>query len=71
LLCGQELDCPHGKYYKTIGALFNQDMQEGLSGIAMAICSRIYKMSKEEVDTLLVDVKKDFNNKSIHAYEAM
>jgi len=62
---------PKGKYYKTIGALFNQDMQEGLSGIAMAICSRIYKMSKEDVETLLVDVKKDFNNKSIHAYQAM
>jgi hypothetical protein len=62
---------PKGKYHKTIGALFHQDMQEGLSGIAMAICSRIYKISKEEVEELLVDVKKDLNDTSIHAYQAM
>lgn len=62
---------PKGKYHKTVGTLFNQDMQEGLSGIAMAVCYRIYGMSKENVEALLVDVKKDLNDKSIHAYQAM
>lgn len=62
---------PKGRYHKTVGTLFNQDMVEGLSGIAMAVLTRAYKMTPEEVEALLVEVKKDLNDKAIHAYEAM
>jgi hypothetical protein len=62
---------PKAKHHKTLGMLFNQDMQEGLSGIVMGICTRVYKMSPAEVEALVVDVKKDLNDRSIHAYQAM
>jgi hypothetical protein len=62
---------PKGKYHKTLGGLFNEDMVEGLSGIAMAVLTRAYKMTPEEVETLVGDVKKDLNNKAIHAYQAL
>jgi hypothetical protein len=62
---------PQGKYHKTVGMLFNQDMQEGLSGIVMGVCTRVFKMSPADVEALLVDVKRDLNDRSIHAYQEM
>lgn len=62
---------PKGKYHKTLGMLFNEDMREGLSGISMGICTRVFKMSPAEVEALLVDVKRDLSDRSIHAYHAM
>jgi hypothetical protein len=59
---------PEGKYFKTLGQWFNQDMRDGLSGMAMATFTRGLKMSREEVEVFLIDVRKDLNNKKIHAY---
>jgi hypothetical protein len=39
--------------------------------MAMAICTRGLKMSREEVELLLVNVKKDLKNTRIHAYLPM
>jgi SAM-dependent methyltransferase len=62
---------PKGSYYKTLGLWYNQDLQEGLSGMAMAICTRGLKMSREQVELLLVNVRKDLKNTKIHAYLPM
>jgi SAM-dependent methyltransferase len=61
-------DWPKGKYYKSVGLWYNRDLQEGLSGMAMAIFTRGLKMSKEEVDTFLEVVRKDIDDRMIHAY---
>jgi hypothetical protein len=59
---------PRGKYFKSLGMWFNQDMKEGLQGMAMATFTRGLKMSREEVEVFLVDVRKDLDDKKIHAY---
>ena len=62
---------PKGKYYKTLGLWYNQDLLDGLSGMAMAICTRGLKMSREEVELLLEKVRKDLKDTRIHAYLPM
>lgn len=62
---------PKGIYHKTLGTLFNKDLVEGLLGFSMAILTRAYNMTLEEVETFSVDVKDDLNNKAIHAYAAV
>jgi hypothetical protein len=64
-------DWPKGKYHKTIGLWYNRDLQEGLSGMAMAIFTRGLKMSKEEVETFLAEVRKNIDDRRIHAYLPM
>lgn len=59
---------PRGKYFKTLGMWFNQDMQQGLSGIAMATFTRALGMSREEVEKFVIEVRNDMNDKRIHAY---
>lgn len=62
---------PRGKHHKTLGLWYNQDMQEGVSGMAMATFTRALKMSPEAVELFLVDVRKDLNDRRIHAYLPM
>lgn len=59
------------EYHKRIGAWFKKDMEVGAEGIIMGIFTRLLGMSKEEVAVIVEDVKKDMNNKSIHAYEPL
>jgi len=59
---------PKGKYYKTLGTWFQQDLLEGLRGISMAVFTRGVGMSPEQIEVNLVDVRKDFKNPNIHAY---
>lgn len=59
---------PKGKYFKSLGMWFNQDMHEGLSGMVMATFTRALGMTRDEVELFLVDVRKDLDNRNIHAY---
>lgn len=62
---------PKGKHYKTLGLWYNRDMHEGLEGMTMATFTRAHGMSKEEVLEVLEKVRKDMDDKSIHAYLPM
>jgi hypothetical protein len=62
---------PKGTYYKTLGLWYNRDLLDGLSGIAMAICTRGLNMSREDVELLLVNVRNDLKDTRIHAYLPM
>ncbi|OCL11725.1 S-adenosyl-L-methionine-dependent methyltransferase [Glonium stellatum] len=41
---------------------------DGLQGYSMALMTRVLGMRIEEVEVMLVDVRKDMKNKNIHAY---
>jgi Methyltransferase domain len=62
---------PKGKYYKTLGLWYNKDMQEGLEGMTMAVFTRAHGMTKEEVQEKVGLVRKDLDDKRIHAYLPM
>lgn len=62
---------PKGKYYKTLGLWYNRDMQEGLEGMMMAVFTRAHGMKREEVLEMLEGVRKDINDKNVHAYLPM
>ena len=61
---------PKGKYYKTLGLSYNKDMQEGIEGMTMAVFTMAYGM-KEEVQEMIKLVRKDVDDKKIHAYLPM
>jgi hypothetical protein len=62
---------PKGKYYKTLGLWYNQNLHEALEGITMAVFTRVYGMKKEEVQEIVTEVLRDIDNKNIHAYLAL
>jgi hypothetical protein len=62
---------PKGKYYKTLGRGYNQDLHEGLEGITMAIFTRAHGMKKEEVQEMVMEVRRNIDDKNLHNYLAM
>ncbi|KAH7157274.1 S-adenosyl-L-methionine-dependent methyltransferase [Dactylonectria estremocensis] len=59
---------PAEKRLKEIGAWNHENMSSGLEAFTMAPLTRGHDMTPEEVNLLLVDVRKDLRNKEIHAY---
>ncbi|KAF7557577.1 hypothetical protein G7Z17_g603 [Cylindrodendrum hubeiense] len=59
---------PKDKRLKEIGAWNNENMGSGLEAFTMAPLTRGYGMTADEVNLLLVDVRKDLNNRAVHAY---
>ncbi|KAB5542408.1 S-adenosyl-L-methionine-dependent methyltransferase [Coniochaeta sp. 2T2.1] len=57
-----------GRHYKKIATWFLKDLSDGLEAISLQILTRVAGMSKEEVTTLLEDVRKDLADPKIHAY---
>ncbi|TVY38306.1 putative methyltransferase [Lachnellula occidentalis] len=57
------------EYHKRIGAWFKKDMEIGAEGIIMGLFTRLLGMTKEQVAVIVEDVKREMNDKSIHAYE--
>lgn len=62
---------PKGKKQKTMGMWMAHNALEGLPAISMAIMTRVLGMSKEECEMVMVGVRKDIKNKSIHSYQPM
>jgi len=60
---------PKGSHYKTLGLWYYQNMMNGLQGISMAVLTRVWGWSKEEVDVFMVDVKRDYANRNIRCYQ--
>ncbi|RDW69689.1 hypothetical protein BP6252_08709 [Coleophoma cylindrospora] len=59
---------PKSKKQKVIGMWCMADSLKGLNAISMAIMTRVLGMSAEEVEATVEEVKKDMQDKSIHAY---
>ena len=59
---------PKGRKQKTLGLWSMSNNLEGVSAISMAIMTRAHGMSREEVEVVLVDVRRDIQDRSIHAY---
>ncbi|KAH6876405.1 S-adenosyl-L-methionine-dependent methyltransferase [Thelonectria olida] len=59
---------PADLHYKTLGYWCKSNITDGLSGLSMALFTRALGWSQEEVEVFLVNVRRDMNNKSIHAY---
>jgi Methyltransferase domain len=60
-----------GEYFKQVAIYFQEDMLNGLEGISMKVLTRFMGWTAEEVKALLVGVKRDFKDRSIHAYLSM
>ncbi|TDZ19170.1 Secondary metabolism regulator LAE1 [Colletotrichum orbiculare MAFF 240422] len=59
---------PKDQHYKTIGAWNLANSLEGIEGWVMAPFTRALNWKKEEVEIFLVDVRKEFKDRNIHAY---
>ncbi|EGY13471.1 hypothetical protein VDGD_00153 [Verticillium dahliae] len=55
--------------YKALGKLWEQNWMSGLSGWSMSLFTQVLGRTPEEVEVSLVDVRKDFSNPYIHAYQ--
>ena len=59
---------PKDSTHKTIGLWTLANALDGIEGFTMAMFTRILGWQAEEVQSFLVDVRKDFKNKGIHSY---
>ncbi|KAK4118906.1 S-adenosyl-L-methionine-dependent methyltransferase [Parathielavia appendiculata] len=57
-----------GKEQKAIGSMQMQNNLEGIDGITMTVFTRALGWVPADVEKLLVDVKNDLQDRSIHAY---
>jgi hypothetical protein len=49
----------------------NENLVGGLSGLSMALFTRVHNWSTQELEAFLVDVRKDMKNTRIHSYITM
>ncbi|KAI8291170.1 hypothetical protein K4K57_007656 [Colletotrichum sp. SAR 10_99] len=59
---------PKDPRYKELGIWANENLTSGLEGFCMAPFTRAHDWTREEVLVFLVDVRKNMNDRSIHAY---
>ncbi|KAB5566167.1 methyltransferase domain-containing protein [Coniochaeta sp. 2T2.1] len=57
-----------GRDEKMLGAMQMANNLEGVSGLTMTVFTRSLGWAAEEVERLLVDVRKDMRDRGIHAY---
>ncbi|KEZ39585.1 hypothetical protein SAPIO_CDS9496 [Scedosporium apiospermum] len=59
---------PKDPKYKELGSWTLENIMEGLQGISLALFTRVLGWTAEELEVFLVDVRKQFKNKSVHGY---
>ncbi|KAH8654553.1 S-adenosyl-L-methionine-dependent methyltransferase [Tricladium varicosporioides] len=59
---------PKDPKFKELGIWTCENLTSGLSGLSMALFTRILGMTPEEVEVYLVNVRRDMKNPKIHAY---
>jgi hypothetical protein len=60
-----------GRDEKILGAMQMANNLEGVGGLTMTVFTRSLGWPPEQVERLLVDVRNDMKNRSIHAYIPM
>jgi hypothetical protein len=59
---------PSGAKDKTLGRWTNVNVLQGIQGFALGLLTRVLGWMVEEVELLLMEVRKDLQNRSVHAY---
>ena len=59
---------PKGRKQKTMGLWMLTNALEGMSAISMAMMTRSLGMPSDEVELMLVDVRRDAKDKSVHSF---
>ncbi|KAK4208054.1 S-adenosyl-L-methionine-dependent methyltransferase [Rhypophila decipiens] len=59
---------PRDKKYKEVGAWVQENIQQGLEALSLALFTNVLGWSPEQVQLLLVDVRKDLKKREYHAY---
>ncbi|KAF7548002.1 hypothetical protein G7Z17_g7347 [Cylindrodendrum hubeiense] len=59
---------PRDPKFKDIGGWVLENVLSGLSGLSMALFTRLLGWTREEVELFLIDVRKDMRNRNIHGY---
>jgi hypothetical protein len=62
---------PADRRLKEAGALAMVSMLEELTGLSVAVFTRILGWSTEELEVFLIDVKKEWKSRGIHGYWPM
>ncbi|KAI8186723.1 putative methyltransferase tdiE [Colletotrichum sp. SAR 10_86] len=62
---------PKDKKFKELGYWHNENLLEGWEAICMAPLTRALGWTKEEVQVLMAQNRKEFNDRSIHAYHSI
>jgi hypothetical protein len=62
---------PKDKHYKNIGNWNMINTLDGIHGFSARLCTQVLGMSSDELETMLVGVRKDIQNPQIHAYWPM
>lgn len=65
---GLTVECRRTITDKAIGMWTLENFTSGLSAFSMAFFTRVLGWSKEEVEVFLVDVRREMNNRKVHAY---
>lgn len=60
-----------GEEQKMLGMMQMENILDGLHGISIGLFTKMLGMSTQEVEVLLVDVRKDLRNTKIHFYYPM
>jgi hypothetical protein len=56
------------KHHKILGMWANADLKDGLEGFSMTALTKAMEWTPDEVKALLVDVRRDLDDRNIHAY---
>ncbi|EGX46144.1 hypothetical protein AOL_s00110g308 [Orbilia oligospora ATCC 24927] len=59
---------PKDKYLKEVGAYHMASFLEALEGLTLRLFTGVLKLSPEECQLMLVDVRKDLKNRNYHTY---
>jgi len=62
---------PKDSQHKLCGAWSHENFLEGVQAVSLMLFTGVLGWSKEEIEVLLVDVRKDSKNRQIHAYWPM
>lgn len=59
---------PKDEHFKELGSWNNENFMTGMEAITMAPLTRALDWSPEEVRVFLIEVRKNGNDRNIHAY---
>ncbi|RDW69965.1 S-adenosyl-L-methionine-dependent methyltransferase-1 [Coleophoma crateriformis] len=59
---------PRDKSVKILGHWWAENLLSGLQGFSLALLSRVYNWSKDEIEVYLVNVRKAIVDRKVHAY---
>lgn len=62
---------PKDPHHKLCGAWTHENFLQGVQAVSLMLFTNVLGWSKDEIEILLVDVRKDVKNRQIHAYWPM